>query len=62
MFLQMAVPMFFFLPSLQSISALLLSLINLAAFILWIILMIKAFQGDLFKLPIVGEIAQKQIK
>lgn len=29
--------------------------------ILWIILMIKAYQGENFKLPIVGNIAEKQI-
>lgn len=29
--------------------------------ILWIILMVKAFQGDYFKLPYVGEIAEKQV-
>lgn len=27
--------------------------------ILWIILIIKAYQGEMFKLPIVGEIAEK---
>lgn len=34
-------------------------LLGLAAFILWIILMIKAYQGELFKLPIAGDIAEK---
>ncbi|MCX5701377.1 MAG: DUF4870 domain-containing protein [Candidatus Omnitrophica bacterium] len=29
--------------------------------ILWIILMIKAYQGEKFKLPIVGDIAEKQV-
>ena len=41
----------------------LLSLVNvlvaLAAFILWILLMIKAYQGEKFKLPIIGDIAEK---
>jgi len=27
--------------------------------VLWILLMIKAYQGELFKLPIVGDIAEK---
>jgi len=27
--------------------------------ILWIILMLKAYQGEMFKLPIVGDIAEK---
>lgn len=34
-------------------------LIWLAALILWVILMIKAYQGERFKLPIVGDIAEK---
>ena len=29
--------------------------------ILWIVLMVKAYQGELFKLPIIGEIAEKNI-
>ena len=35
------------------------SIINLVGIILWIILMIKAYQGEYFKLPIVGDIAEK---
>jgi len=31
----------------------------LLAVILWIVLMIKAYQGEKFKLPIVGDIAEK---
>ncbi|MCM8774104.1 MAG: DUF4870 domain-containing protein [Candidatus Omnitrophica bacterium] len=34
-------------------------LVSLASFILWIILMIKAYQGERFKLPIAGDIAEK---
>jgi uncharacterized membrane protein len=30
--------------------------------ILWLVLMIKAYQGEKFKLPIVGDIAEKQVK
>ena len=37
-------------------------LIWLLMFILWIVLMIKAFQGEKFKVPIVGDIAEKQVK
>ncbi|KAA0001373.1 MAG: DUF4870 domain-containing protein [Thermoplasmata archaeon] len=36
-------------------------LIWLVMFILWIVLMIKAYQGEMFKLPIVGDIAEKGI-
>jgi len=39
----------------------LLPLVALASLILWILLMIKAYQGELFKLPIIGDIAEKQI-
>ena len=31
-------------------------------FILWLVLIIKAYQGEKFKLPIVGDIAEKQVK
>ncbi len=34
-------------------------LIGLLMFILWIVLMIKAYQGEKFKLPIVGDMAEK---
>jgi uncharacterized membrane protein len=39
-------------------SVLLLHLINLASFILWIFLMIKAYQGERFKLPVVSDLAE----
>ena len=37
-------------------------LFYLIMFILWIILMLKAYQGEKFKLPIVGDMAEKQVK
>ncbi len=36
------------------------SLIFLIEIILWLVLMLKAFQGEMFKLPIVGDFAEKQ--
>lgn len=36
-------------------------LLSLAAFVLWIVLMWKAFQGEMYKVPFVGEIAAKQL-
>ncbi len=42
------------------ITALLWPLFGLAAFILWILLVVKAYQGQMFKLPIVGDLAEKQ--
>jgi uncharacterized membrane protein len=35
-------------------------IIGIIAFILWIILMVKAYQGQMLKLPVSGEIAEKQ--
>jgi len=37
-------------------------LISLGSLILWLILMLKAYSGEKFKLPIVGDIAAKQVK
>ena len=33
--------------------------VNIKMFVLWLILIIKAYQGEKFKLPIVGDIAEK---
>jgi uncharacterized membrane protein len=38
------------------------TLLGLAGLVLWIILMIKAYQGEYFKLPMIGDIAEKQVK
>ena len=35
-------------------------LISLAGLIIWIILVMKAYQGQMFKLPVVGDLAEKQ--
>ena len=35
-------------------------LVGLAFFILWLIVMIKAFNGQRFKIPVVGDLAEKQ--
>lgn len=35
-------------------------LVSLAFLIVWIVLLIKAFNGDRFKLPIIGDLAEKQ--
>ncbi len=47
-----------FIPILGWLVGLLLSLV---AFILWIVLMWKAFQGEMYKVPYVGELAEKQL-
>lgn len=38
------------------------TLLSLAGLVLWIVLMIKAYQGERFKLPIAGNIAEKNSK
>ncbi len=38
------------------------SLIYTLMFILWIVLIIKAYQGEKFKVPIAGDIAENQTK
>jgi len=32
------------------------------AFILWVVLMVKAYQGQMYKLPVAGDIAEKNSK
>ena len=38
------------------------SLIRIAGLALWILLMIKAYQGDKYMLPVIGEMAEKWAK
>jgi uncharacterized membrane protein len=35
-------------------------LVNLGAFILWIVLLVKANSGEMYKLPVIGDLAEKQ--
>jgi uncharacterized membrane protein len=35
-------------------------LIGLAGFVIWLILVIKAYQGQMFKLPVIGDLAEQQ--
>ena len=37
-------------------------ILGLAGLVLWIILMVKAYQGQKFKLPIAGDIAEKNVE
>lgn len=36
-------------------------LLSFATFILWIVCMWKAFQGEMYKVPFVGDLAEKQL-
>jgi uncharacterized membrane protein len=47
-------------PFLIFITAPLHMLVALGAFIVWIILLLKANQGQTFKLPVIGDLAQQQ--
>ena len=35
--------------------------LSIAAFILWIVLMWKAFQGEMYKVPYIADLAEKQL-
>jgi len=41
---------------------LLIPVVGLCAVVLWLVLMIKAFSGEMFKLPWVGDLAEKQLQ
>ncbi len=43
-----------------AVGILLWPLVGLAELILWIFLLMKAYQGQMFKLPVVGDMAEKQ--
>ncbi len=38
------------------------AIVWLVAFLLWVVLMIKAFTGKRYKLPYIGELAERQLK
>lgn len=53
---------YFVLGIIPIIGWILLPIVGLAALILWILLMIKAYQGKMYKLPFIGDFAEKQVK
>jgi uncharacterized membrane protein len=51
----------FFIPVLGHLLVWLLSMVvSLAFFMIWIVLIVKALQGEMFKLPLVGDFAEQQ--
>ncbi len=48
------------LPILGWMTLLLWPLVGLGIFIAWILVLIKAFNGERFKLPLIGDLAEKQ--
>ncbi|HEX4284284.1 MAG TPA: DUF4870 domain-containing protein [Terracidiphilus sp.] len=49
-----------FMPFMGLLAFALYPLISLAMLILWIMVLIKAFNGERFKLPVIGDMAAKQ--
>jgi uncharacterized membrane protein len=48
------------IPILGWLTILIWPLIGLAGLIIWVILLLKANQGQMFKLPVIGDMAEKQ--
>jgi uncharacterized membrane protein len=48
------------IPFLGWLTILIWPLIGLAGLIIWIILLLKAYQGQMYKLPVIGDMAEKQ--
>jgi uncharacterized membrane protein len=58
--LQIALSIMTVVPFLIFITAPLHLLVGLGGFVVWIILLLKANQGQMFKLPVIGDLAEKQ--
>ncbi len=56
------VPLALLIPPVIFLIALFRSLIGLVALLIWILCMYKAYMGELYKLPIVGEIAENLLR
>ena len=48
------------IPFLGWMTILIWPLVSLVGFVIWLILVLKAFQGQMFKLPVIGDMAEKQ--
>jgi uncharacterized membrane protein len=58
--IQVVLSILTFMPFLILLTGPLHMLVALGALIVWIILLLKANQGQMFKLPVIGDLAQKQ--
>jgi uncharacterized membrane protein len=58
--LSVALSILTFMPFIGLILAPLHLLIGLGGFILWVVLLLKANQGQMWKLPVIGDMAEKQ--
>ena len=51
----------FFVPVVGQLLVLLVSMVvGLGFFVIWLVLVVKALQGERFKLPLVGDFAEQQ--
>lgn len=58
--LKLASVVLFIIPVLGPLLVLLVSVVvGLAAFVIWLVLVVKAFQGEMFMLPMLGEVAEQ---
>ena len=53
--------LFIVLGMIPFLNVVLVPILALLQLILWIVLMVKAYQGQLFKLPMIGDMAEKNI-
>lgn len=44
------------------LNILLAPFVGILSFVLWLVCMLKAYQGDKFHLPVAGDLAEKQLK
>lgn len=59
--LKLASPILFLVPLMGPLFVSLVSIVGvLAGFVVWLVLVVKAFQGEVFKLPLLGELAEQQ--
>jgi uncharacterized membrane protein len=59
--LKVGLAVLLFVPVLGQLMVLLISMIiSIGCLILWIVLIVKALQGEMFKIPFVGDLAEKQ--
>ncbi len=59
--LRLAEPVLLLIPNFGYLLLVLIATVaGLAAFVIWLVLVVKALQGEAFKIPLVGELAERQ--
>jgi uncharacterized membrane protein len=60
--LKLASVVLFIIPLLGPLLVVLVStVVALGIFVIWLVLVVKAFQGEMFQLPVLGEFAAQQV-